>query len=124
MNLVGDEDREIVQQILVREAIYESPLMLPDSMSVSQAGLSMTNAHCRSALVVNPELQLLGIVTLEDINRAIATWENADAQLVDICTTDLLYAYTDEPLSEALSRMGARGYISYQLSIEISQNKF
>ncbi|PSB65993.1 chloride channel protein [Chroococcidiopsis cubana SAG 39.79] len=109
LNLVGDEDREIVQQILVREAIYESPLMLPDSMSVSQAGLSMTNAHCRSALVVNPELQLLGIVTLEDINRAIATWENADAQLVDICTTDLLYAYTDEPLSEALSRMGARG---------------
>lgn len=109
LNLVGDEDREIVQQILVEEAIYESPLMLPNSMSVSEAGLTMTDAHCRSALVVDTALQLLGIVTLEDINRAIATWESADACLVDICTTDLLYAYTDEPLSEALSRMAARG---------------
>lgn len=109
LNLVGDEDREIVQQILVEEAIYESPLKLPNSMPVSQAGLAMTNAHCRSALVVNPELQLLGIVTLEDINRAISTWGNAHIPLVEICTTDLLYAYTDEPLSEALSRMAARG---------------
>ena len=30
-------------------------------------------------------------------------------KLSDICTTEILYAYTDEPLSEALDRMAARG---------------
>lgn len=67
-------------------------------------------------------------MTLEDINRAIAVEEKTEGEtpyfntysqvdgsllplskLIDICTTDILYAYTDELLSEALDRMGARG---------------
>lgn len=116
LNLAKDDDRDIMQQMQVVEAMNESPLKLPKSMSVWQAGLAMTNDRSRSALVFDASGQLVGIVTLEDINRAIALWEKTQApnllplsQLIDICTTDILYAYTDEPLSEALDRMAARG---------------
>lgn len=113
-------------QILVAEAMHQSPLMLPAALSVLQAGLAMTRDRCRSALVINAE-QLVGIVSLEDINRAISVWEYAAkdeahyapdsktdsnlpfSKLIDICTTEILYAYPDEPVSEALARMSARG---------------
>ena len=124
LNLAKDEKQEILQQMLVVEAMNKSPLSLPARMFIWQAGLALTNAHCRSALVVDDADKLVGIVTLEDINRAIASVENTENQvhpyykvdnnlalskLVDICTKDILYAYTDEPLSEALDRMAARG---------------
>jgi len=124
-----EKNREILQQMLVVEAINERVLMLPAALPVLQAGLSLTHDHCRSALVINEAKQLVGIVTLEDINRAISLWEqytsavgaehyaagngvNGDLlkqKLSDICTTEILYAYTDEPLSEALDRIAARG---------------
>ena len=120
---VASQQREILQQILVAEAMYAVPLMLPSGLTVLQAGLSLTRDRCRSALVVDEESQLVGIVTLEDINRAISlqqqqntstemnalTGHLANQKLSDICTTEILYAYTDEPLSEALDRMAARG---------------
>jgi len=142
LNVEKDENQEILQQLLVKEAINKSPLMLPGSMSVLQAGLALTSDRCRSALVIDEAEYLVGIITLEDINRAIAVWEQyrlaassttasetqrnsafvklyasfsaADSnlpsfKLSDICTTEILYAYTDEPLSEALDRMAARG---------------
>ncbi len=83
-----------------------------------EAGWYLTSDRSRSALVINEAEQLVGIVTLEDINRAISLWERyapaagvakhyapddvADGnlpnqKLSDICTTEILYAYTDEP---------------------------
>ncbi len=125
-------DKTDLPQILVAEAMHQSPLMLSAALPVLQAGLAMTRDafgkaplghRCRSALVINAD-QLVGIVTLEDINRAIS-WEyvakdahyapdetNSNlpfSKLIDICTTEILYAYPDEPVSEALARMSARG---------------
>ncbi len=115
LNLAPDENQEIMQQMLVGLVMNEAALKLPESMSVWQAGLAMTNAFCRSALVIDQAGLLVGIVTLEDINRALVGKTGVDtdllplSKLIDICTTDILYAYTDEPLSEALDRMAARG---------------
>jgi CBS-domain-containing membrane protein len=71
---------------------------------------------------VNEAYELVGIVTLQDIRRAVSRWEKAPDSLEhslaangssqtlgEICTKDLLYAYPDEPTSEALARMAARG---------------
>ena len=77
--LVNVERTEILPQILVAEAMHQSPLMLPAALSVLEAGLAMTHGCCRSALVISAD-QLVGIVTLEDINRAISNWEYALAQ--------------------------------------------
>jgi CBS domain-containing protein len=102
--------------------MHQSFLTLTTSVPVLQAGLMLTRHQARSVLVVNEAYELIGIVTLQDIRRAVSRWEkDSDASvhlpsegttsqtLGEICTKDLLYAYQDEPTSEALARMATRG---------------
>lgn len=126
LNVEKDQQTEILSQMLVAEAMTQLPLMLPATLPILQAGLTMTGDRCRSALVMDEAQRLVGIVTLDDINRTISVWEQYAiakgethysqpdnnlplSKLIDICTTEILYAYTDEPLSEALARMSTRG---------------
>lgn len=116
-----DEQAEIVQQILVEDAMYPCPKKLPATLGVLNAAVEMTRDRARSALVIDQAEQLVGILSLEDINRALALWQtypnslteipdNLSSQtLIDICTTEILYAWQDELLSEALGRMNLRG---------------
>lgn len=116
LNVEKDKNLEILQQMPVAEAMHQPAMILNSSIPVLEAGLALTTAQCRSALVVDDGEQLIGIVTLQDINRAIAraeadslTYNLAAQPLADICTTELLYANPDEPVADALDRMAARG---------------
>ncbi len=118
VNPEKDRKQEVLQTITVAEAMQLTWLHLPAEVSIVQAGLILTAHQSHSALVVNETEQLLGIVTLQDINRAIARWGNvthlddvpAAQQTVEaICTKKVLYAYPDEPVTEALDRMATRG---------------
>ncbi len=116
-----DEQAEILQEILVEDAMHGNPKKLPATMGVLEAALSMWRSRTHSALVIDEAEDLVGIVTLENINSALSYWqkypnpstetlENLSNQtLKDISTTDILYAYSDEPLREALDRMALRG---------------
>ncbi|NMG06167.1 chloride channel protein [Brasilonema sp. UFV-L1] len=128
-----DEQAEILQQILVGDAMYSCPKKLPATMNVIEAAMEMSNDLCRSALVINEAGQLVGIVSLEDINRALFLWEKypnssseiqantANQTLIDICTTEILYALQDEPLAEAIDRMALRGL--HQLPVVARDNQ-
>jgi len=124
INVEKDQNLELLKQMLVAEAMQPPCQMLSGAMPVLDAGLAMITGQCHSALVVDETGQLMGIVTLQDINRTFALWEHsaiarpesdalnthlATQQLADICTTELLYAYSEESVAEALDRMGARG---------------
>lgn len=127
-----DEQADLLRQILVGDAMYSCPKKLLATMKVIEAALEMTGDLCRSAIVTNEEGQLVGIVSLEDINRALSVWEKypnssheiraniANQTLMDICTTDILYAWYDEPLAEALDRMALRGL--HQLPVVARDN--
>ncbi|AFZ23178.1 chloride channel protein EriC [Cylindrospermum stagnale PCC 7417] len=116
-----DEQAEIVQQILVEDAMESCPKKLPATLGVLEAAVEMTRDRTRSALVIDDAEQLVGILSLENINRALSLWQNypnsppenpgdlSSQTLIDICTTEILYAWHDEPLSEALDRMAVRG---------------
>jgi H+/Cl- antiporter ClcA len=75
----------------------------------------LQNLH-HSALVIDDREELLGIITLHDLSRAIS---QAEASLQptrlltnnvgSICTRHLFYADIDEPITEAIDRMTARG---------------
>jgi CBS domain-containing protein len=94
--------------------------------------MEMIRDRSPSALVIDADEQLVGIVSLDDINRTLSIWENyqnspSEIQanlfsqtLIDICTTDILYAWQDEPLSEALDRMALRGL--HQLPVVARNN--
>jgi H+/Cl- antiporter ClcA len=118
VNPEKDRKQEVLQTITVAEAMQLTWLHLPETISIVQAGLILTAQQSHSAMVVNGAEQLVGIVTLQDINRAIARWENVahlegvpvTQQTVEaICTKKVLYAYPDELVTEALDRMATRG---------------
>ncbi|WP_421656622.1 chloride channel protein [Leptothermofonsia sp. ETS-13] len=120
LNVQPDPNLEFLNHLLVFQAMHQNFLTLPVSITVLQAGTMLVRAQSHSALVIDEFDRLIGIVTLQDIRRAVARWEKCDnysgqefgpgvQKLGDICTKDLLYAYEDEPVSEALSRMAARG---------------
>lgn len=116
LNLDKNLDREILQQLFVTEAMRQPPLMLLGSTNVLDAALALTTAQCRSALVVDDLGQLIGLVTLQDINRSLILLKNEEPSnlpvtqpLATICTREVLSAFPDEVLADALDRMGARG---------------
>jgi H+/Cl- antiporter ClcA/CBS domain-containing protein len=116
INVDKNFDREILQQMPVAEAMHQSALMLLGSMPVFEAALALTTGQYRSALVVDDSEKLIGLVSLQDINRSLIRLQ-ADFHkgylpsqlLAEICTRDILYAYPDEAIVDALDRMGARG---------------
>ncbi|MCU0549585.1 MAG: chloride channel protein [Leptolyngbya sp. Prado105] len=111
------QKQEMLRNVLVSEAMHPNFLQIEESMPLLEAGLQLIQNHCHSALVVNVDRQFIGIITLQDINRAIARWEAEphhldqalDRTIAEVCTKDILYAYKDEPLIDALDRMATRG---------------
>ncbi|AFY35859.1 chloride channel protein [Calothrix sp. PCC 7507] len=127
-----DDKVDILEEILVEDAMLTCPKKLPATFGVLEAAVEMTRDRCHSALVIDEAEQLIGIVSLEDINRALSSWQNyqnspseiqsnlSSQTLMEICTTEILYAWRDEPLSEALDRMALRGL--HQLPVVARDN--
>lgn len=113
--------QDVLKTILVAKAMQQDFVMLPQSMPLLQAGLSLTEQHLHSALVVDSDRQLVGVLTLQDINRTIARFEQTQIKvclldhslmtqtIAEICTTEILYAHPDESVNEAIDRMSAQG---------------
>jgi H+/Cl- antiporter ClcA/CBS domain-containing protein len=124
LNAGSEQPPDLLQHLIVAQAMHHDVLQLPGSLPILQAGSSMTSQGVRSALVTDEAGKLMGIVTLQDINRVIGRWQKSkpvhaeadtsvtpmlNQRLIDICTRDVLSAYEDETLAEAMTRMAARG---------------
>jgi len=117
LNLQPDQSAAIARQLLVAQAMQQDLLTLSSSVSSLQAGLALIEHQSHSAMVLDEGDRLMGIITLQDIQKTLSPlasganqpFTNGKQPIRDICTRDLLYAYDDEPVSEALVRMGARG---------------
>lgn len=71
------------------------------------ASESMERLHSHGLPVVNSLGELIGVVSIQDIEFA-QTREAKNITVGDICTRDLLVAYPDEPIGIALRRMSVR----------------
>jgi len=116
-----NQDQEVLHHLTVMDAMQPEFISLAASSSVIDGGLALTRKQSRSALVFDEANTLLGIVTLQDVNRAIAMLDadtavlriSGDAPRVptlgEVCTVDLLVTYEDETLAEAKTHMATRG---------------
>jgi CBS domain-containing protein len=116
-----DEQAELIQQIFVADAMHFNPKKLSATLGILEGAREMIRDRTSNALIINETGQLVGILSLEDINRTLSLWQSysnsltempkdlSNQTLMDICTTEVLYAWQDEPLSEALDRMALRG---------------
>ncbi|MCU0516373.1 MAG: chloride channel protein [Oscillatoria sp. Prado101] len=128
LNIEQDYNRELLQKIPVSE-LMQPALLLPGTMTVIEAGLTLTNNNLHSGLVINDAKRMIGIITLRDVNRVLARVKAdslesylAHQKIADLCTTDILFAYHDEPVAEALDRMSARGL--HQLPVVDRDNPY
>jgi H+/Cl- antiporter ClcA len=116
LSVQPDENLEILQQLTVGDAMTTNYLQIPGDVGIITAGWQLTQSNYHSALVVDKSGEAIGIITLHDLSREIAAAEAQpqtlallDRSVSSICTKNLLYAYTDESVTEALDRMVARG---------------
>ncbi len=126
VNLQNQDEIELLGDVAVSALMNRDYFALPASMPLIQAGQTMLQNKCHTALVLNNTGQLVGVVTLADIRRKItqvvaersqsidkasqSTDQNPFQQtLEEICTREVLYTYEDESIAAALERMGARG---------------
>lgn len=111
MNLEQQNERELLQKMFVAEMMSDVYLAFPENISVLEAGQKILSHKCHTALVIDQQQQLIGVVTLNDIKRNIieSPMELTQLQLRDICTSEVLCTYPEETIIVALERMETRG---------------
>jgi CBS domain-containing protein len=114
VNLEKQEEQEFLQQITTALVMDRAYLGLSASMSLFEAGQIMCQNKCHAALVLNEMKELVGIISLADVKRQLVSCikqspTEPDQKLQEVCTTEVLYAHEDEPVTEVLGRMETRG---------------
>lgn len=111
-----DVEEPFASTITVAEAMQTSPFKLAAEVLLLEGSQQLIAHRVHGALVVDADEQLVGILTLQDINRLMLrakTEVEVQAQLhlpiQTFCTTKLVFAYPEELLNEAISRMTTRG---------------
>lgn len=124
----SDPRQQFLNRLTVAELMQTQVITFSAATSIVEAGLKLTSLKVHSAIILSHSDQvgedqnesevIFGILTLQDINRAIARWESnpqddrepfARQAVGTICTQKVLYAAPDEFVSDALSRMATRG---------------
>ncbi|MQC26958.1 MAG: CBS domain-containing protein [Chloroflexi bacterium] len=101
---------DILQGVLVGEIMSE-PNTVNAAAALGDVAELVTRQHENALLIVDNSQHLEGIISLSDIERAIEN-QVADNEIVSNVGTarhDLLIAFPDETVAEALTRMSGRG---------------
>jgi H+/Cl- antiporter ClcA/predicted transcriptional regulator len=105
-----------VSRLTVADVMHSAPLQLNSDSTLAAAAQQFVQHRCHSALIVDAEARLIGILTLHDLNRLVTRSKSTEDRasllqqpIADFCTTKMVYAYPDEPLTEAADRMVTRG---------------
>jgi H+/Cl- antiporter ClcA/CBS domain-containing protein len=109
VEVLAEPDQALLPTLEVAQAMGPQLPVLLSSMSLVNAGQILVQAHARMALLIDETQTVVGIVTLRQLQQAIGRLDRDDLTLGDLFCRNLVYAYHDEPVAEALKRMTARG---------------
>lgn len=110
ISLQRGRDLDVMQSLQVNEAMTVDPYLVQEDMPLPQLGELLQRTHHHSFPVVDQQLNLVGMVSLRDYERAADRENNAALHVRDIATLGrLLMAYEDEPLSDVVQRLAVRG---------------
>jgi CIC family chloride channel protein len=101
-------DIEVLESLTVGEVMQTevTPLYEFDSLSSAADVFLQTRHH--GLPVVNRSGELVGILTVQDIERVQTNGGIVDQTVGEVCTRELVVTYPDETIGAALRRMGAR----------------
>jgi H+/Cl- antiporter ClcA/CBS domain-containing protein len=79
-----DQLRSIRQTLIVGDVMDQRCLRFAEPLLVTTAGNTLTENGRRSAVVLDGNERLVGIVTLRDINRVVSRWQTAQAKVTTL----------------------------------------
>jgi CIC family chloride channel protein len=107
IDIMKINQQDLMELIIVSEAMFVHVITAVDTMTVRNAGLMIKSTTHRGFPVLNGEGRLAGVVTQQDINKALNKGKGDDP-VSEIMTRDLIVCYPDETLKTALEKLGER----------------
>jgi CIC family chloride channel protein len=109
IHLEQGQDVDVMQGVAVREAMSTEMDVVPPEMPLVELADEFARTHHHGFPVVNETGDLVGVVSIRDLEQILSAGAIDGKKVVDIATTEgLLVAYPDEPMWKALKRLGAR----------------
>jgi CIC family chloride channel protein len=91
----------------VEEAMLTDVIAVSNADDVRKVGLMIKTTNHRGFPVLEDGKVLVGMITREDINKALGRGD-ADAEIFSIMSKDLILCYPDESLKTALHKMASK----------------
>jgi CIC family chloride channel protein len=98
---------DILNSIRVEEVMLSNPPIIQANQSVQEASARLLQRDLNFLLVCTENLNLVGILTREDL-RLIQQDQWKEKTAAEICSRDIVFAFPDETIGEALRRMSFR----------------
>ena len=112
ITLQRGRDVDIMQGLLVREAMTDDAYVVEEDMPLTKLGEFFQRTHAHSFPVIDKQHHLVGMVSISDYDRVLDSEKPLaaeDLHVSDIATMgQLLLAYEDEPMGDALQRLAVR----------------
>ncbi|MCB9102380.1 MAG: chloride channel protein [Anaerolineales bacterium] len=108
--LERDRDVDVMKGITVGEAMTQKPDIVRAEMSLPQLADRFVETRHHGFPVLDKDEQLLGVVTIKDLEQAPDHVNEQPPLVADITHQEIVVAYPGDPLSKALRYMSDRGF--------------
>ncbi len=109
VHLQEGKDIDVMQTITVGEAMSRSMDVVSCDLPLDDLAREFERSHHHGFPVVDQEGRLIGVVTLQDLDRALESGIGDNAVVRDIATCqNLVTASEEEPMWSALRKLGVR----------------
>lgn len=109
VHLEEGQDVDVMQGVTVGEAMSLQVDTVSPQMSLEALSAEFARSHHHGFPVVDEQGDLIGVVSVSDLERAVTQGSIREKTVADIATTQgLLLATPDEPMWMALKRLGIR----------------
>jgi chloride channel protein, CIC family len=110
VNLEQGQDIDVMQGVTVGEIMTTDVDTVPPDLSLSNLSDRFKDSHHHGFPVVEKDNYLVGIVSITDLERSLASGSIIDKTVMDVATpmNRLLIAYPEEAMWKAMKRMGVR----------------
>jgi CIC family chloride channel protein len=109
VNLEQGQDIDVMQGVKVSEIMTTDIDFVPPDLPISDLAEVFTETHHHGLPVCDDAGNLLGIVTIQDLEIALGEPSLEVRKVIDIASTeDVLVAYPEESVWEALRRLSVR----------------
>jgi len=109
VRLSSGRDVDIMEGVRVEEVMTREVETVPADLALDNLSERFRVTQHHGFPVVDDRNRLVGIVSIQDLKRALDNGARPDTRVRDIATTKLLVAYPDETMATALERLGTRG---------------